>query len=303
MTAATTSSEIDFDVSPAPRTALHTAVPTVLTTFLTATDDTSSPPTADEHTTADNCIAVSDEAPAGDQPTIAALPASACSPPSVLIPSLSTSALHSLLNFRSSASALSTASSSSSLTAALRSLRHVLDHPLLPPARPDDRRGYELGRLSRPVRRAGGEERRSSVPAYDEMGGRVSEQDALHRRLQDELDAIQHESSLLAAHYPLDPLNVSILQADSDVIQVRPPRKERLDYMSAEHSRAINRVQRDRKKLEEEEALNNLLTAIGSTQSAHTLPPLTASTHRSRNLSVTSTLSVQRALSDESQWS
>ena len=83
-------------------------------------------------------------------------------------------------------------------------------------------------------------------------------------------------------HYPLDPLNFGMLQTDSDGSRVMLPRKERLDYMSAEHSRAINRVQRDRKKLKEDEAMSDLLNAVSSLPLSHTLPPLAASANRSR---------------------
>ena len=290
-------------LSPPPRTALHTAVPAVLTTFLTATDDISNTPTADSiiddsqvhHSAATELSLDALPLPNADSTPPVAFP------PSALIPSLSTSALASLLDFRSSGSSLSAVSSSSSLTVALRALKHVLDHPLLPPARPDDRRGYQFDTLSKQRRAQVGEARRSSH-RYDEMGSKLSEHDKLHRRLQEELAVIQQESSALAAQYPLDPLNASMLQADCEAKYVRLPRKERLDYVSAEHSQAINRVQRDRKKLKEDEAMSDLLTAVSSPPPQHILPPLTASTHRSRQSSSVSSIAMQPAVFDSSDW-
>ena len=286
---------------PLSRAGLHTAVPTVLSTFLTSTDDMSHPPTADGDA---NDAAVDSTAtyvaPASLEQS-AEQTAPVAYPPSALIPSLSTAALDSLLNFRSSASPLSPVASHSSLTAALRTLKHVLDYPLLPPARPDDRRGYEFSTLSRPMRVQAPKVRRSHKE--DAMAHTASERDRLHRTLQDELDAIQRESSALAAHYPLDTLNASMLQADDDANRIRLPRKERSDFMSAEHSRAINRVQRDRKQLREEEAMTELLFAVSSPPPTHTLPPLTASTTRSRVSTALSASAMQSAASSTMDWS
>ena len=287
-----------------PRTALHTAVPTVLTTFLTATDDISNTPTADSSLDdmPVNHNTVSETAPDALQTTAAEHTPPVAYPPSALIPTLSTTGLDSLLNFRSSGSSHSAVSSSSALTAALRALKHVLDHPLLPPARPDDTRRYQFDTLSRPKRAEVREARRSGSSSYDEMGGRLSEHDKLHRMLQEELVAIQQESAVLAAHYPLDPLNASMLQTDNDIDRVRLPRKERMDYTSAEHSRAINRVQRDRKKLKEDEAMSDLLTAVSSPLPSHTFPPLAVAANRNRLPAALSTIAMQADTIDWSKW-
>jgi hypothetical protein len=230
-----------------------------------------------------------------DDDTAPPLPPPSALRPSAVVQSLSLSQLDELLDFRSSLRASrrphlpgaagrpseTGSSSRPNLAAALRSLEHVLAHPLPCPSVPSHRKGYQSATLSASQRSAGISSSSSSasrLPAYEQMALRSSSTSRLHSQLHAELADIQQAAAALASAYPLDAVNAGLLKADTvtrphaaadgamaGVSRLKTVRKERCDYISAEHSRGINRLTRRRQAEREETELQHLLQAVSHT--------------------------------------
>ena len=218
--------------------------------------------------------------------------------PSAVVQSLSLAQLDELLDFRSSLGAAkrsqaaaaggrpseSRSSSRPSLAASLRSLEHVLAHPLPCPSLPSQRKGYQSATLSASQRSAAVSSLSPSsrLPAYEQMALRSSSTSRLYSQLHAELADIQQAAAALASAYPLDAVNAGLLTADTAArhpageaadgsmaavssSRLRTVRKERCDYISAAHSRSINRQTRRRQAHREETEVQHLLQAVSHT--------------------------------------